>query len=64
MDNMTYNSNYYNEDYIPQTESIEFGCKFCWDNKKKQDKILTFFDQANNLRCCNYCPWCGRKYLS
>jgi hypothetical protein len=41
---------------------ITFGCKFCWDDRKKQDKKLMFFDQANNLRDCNYCPWCGRAY--
>ena len=40
----------------------EFGCFFCWDEKKKQEKILYFFDQANNLRTCDYCPKCGRKY--
>ena len=40
----------------------EFGCFFCWDDKKKQDKELWFFDAANNLKLCDYCPKCGRKY--
>ena len=40
----------------------EFGCFFCWDDKQKKDKILYFFDSANNLRECDYCPKCGRKY--
>lgn len=40
----------------------EFGCGFCWDKKKKRDKELFFLDAANNMRVCNYCPYCGRKY--
>ena len=41
----------------------EFGCFFCWDDRKKQEKAqLYFFDAANNLRACDYCPKCGRKY--
>ena len=40
----------------------EFGCGFCWDRKKKRDKELFFLDAANNMRICNYCPYCGRKY--
>lgn len=41
----------------------DFGCKFCWDNRKQQEKEpLYFFDAANNMRTCNYCPYCGRKY--
>lgn len=40
----------------------EFGCFFCWDDKKKQEKELWFFDAANNLKLCDYCPKCGRKY--
>lgn len=41
----------------------EFGCPYCWDNKKKKEKeYLWFFDAANNLRECDYCPKCGRKY--
>lgn len=44
------------------TAPAQIGCKFCWDEKRKQEKQLMFFDQANNLRVCNYCPWCGRAY--
>ncbi len=40
----------------------EYGCKFCWDKRTEKEKELTFFDAANNIRICNYCPWCGRKY--
>jgi hypothetical protein len=40
----------------------EIGCGFCWDSKKKKDKELFFLDKANNMRICNYCPSCGRKY--
>jgi hypothetical protein len=41
----------------------EFGCPYCWDARKKQEKpILFFFDAANNYRECDYCPKCGRKY--
>ena len=41
----------------------EFGCFYCWDARKKKDKpTLYFFDAANNLRECEYCPKCGRKY--
>lgn len=41
----------------------EFGCFYCWDRKRHQEKpILFFFDAANNLRECEYCPKCGRKY--
>ena len=41
---------------------IEFGCGFCWDKKKKKNKELFFLDAANNMRVCNFCPYCGRKY--
>lgn len=44
-----------------QTE-IDFGCNYCWDLKKKKEKELFFLDKANNMRICNYCPNCGRKY--
>lgn len=48
------------------TEQIyqgEIGCFYCYDNKKKKEKEeLYFFDAANNLRACEYCPKCGRKY--
>lgn len=41
----------------------DFGCFYCWDSRKKQDKSpFLFFDAANNLRKCEYCPKCGRKY--
>lgn len=58
----------YKEDYeemlspTDKITEIEFGCGFCWDKKKKQDKELFFLDAANNMRICNYCPYCGRKY--
>lgn len=41
---------------------IEIGCNFCWDRKKQQSKELFFLDAANNMRICNYCPYCGRDY--
>ena len=41
----------------------EFGCFYCWDKRSEKEKdILYFFDAANNLRECKYCPECGRKY--
>ena len=41
----------------------EFGCFYCWDNRNHKDKEqLYFFDAANNLKLCDYCPKCGRKY--
>lgn len=41
----------------------EFGCSYCWDSRKKKEKnVLWFLDAANNLRECDYCPKCGRKY--
>lgn len=41
----------------------EYGCSYCWDARKKQEKpVLFFFDAANNYRECEYCPKCGRKY--
>lgn len=49
------------EEEPTEEEYQEPTCTFCWDSRKKKDKNLTFFDQANNLRICNYCPWCGRK---
>ena len=52
---------YYNNKK-PQDE-YEFGCPFCWDLKRRREKDLFFFDQANNFRQCYYCPNCGRKYL-
>ena len=42
---------------------LDFGCPYCWDERKKQEKpVLYFFDAANNYRECKYCPRCGRKY--
>lgn len=40
----------------------EFGCEFCWDNRKKKDIEIFFFDRANNMRASNYCPSCGRQF--
>lgn len=41
----------------------EIGCFYCYDNKKHKEKEeLYFFDAANNLKVCDYCPKCGRKY--
>ena len=41
----------------------EFGCFYCWDSKyRKEKEQLYFFDAANNLKVCDYCPKCGRKY--
>ena len=41
---------------------IDFGCFYCWDKKREKEKELFFFDHANNLKLCQYCPVCGRKY--
>ena len=46
---------------IPEEEE-EYGCKFCWDRRKKKNKELFFLDAANNMRVCNFCPYCGREY--
>lgn len=43
-------------------EIEEFGCPYCWNKKKQQSKELYFFDAANNLRLCQFCPNCGRPY--
>lgn len=62
---------YYEEEYEEKESVIhpayraneqEFGCEFCWDNKKKKDFEIYFFDRANNMRICSYCPYCGRKF--
>lgn len=43
--------------------TFEIGCFYCYDSKRKKEKdALYFFDAANNLRECDYCPKCGRKY--
>lgn len=52
---------YYEEETAVESD-IEFGCKFCWDRKRKKEKELFFLDAANNMRICNYCPYCGRPY--
>ena len=59
----------YKEDYEEmisqepiQNIEVEFGCGYCWDKKKRKSKELFFLDAANNMRVCNYCPYCGRKY--
>ena len=58
---------YYNEEDIynePVAQPVEeeYGCRFCWDKRKKKAKELFFLDAANNMRVCNYCPYCGRSY--
>lgn len=55
---------YYEEEEEEQIVPVEteIGCGFCWDKKRKKDKELFFLDAANNMRVCNYCPYCGRKY--
>lgn len=56
---------YYEEDYVEEAtpvQELEYGCKFCWDGRVKKEKELFFFDQANNMRICLFCPNCGRKY--
>ena len=55
---------YYEEEEMTSNvvEAEEEYCDFCWDRKKKKDKELFFFDTANNLRICLYCPNCGRAY--
>ena len=43
--------------------TLEIGCFYCYDNKRKKEKEpLYFFDAANNLRECDFCPKCGRRY--
>lgn len=56
---------YYDDEYEETQqpiEEVEIGCGYCWDRKKKKEKELFFLDAANNMRVCNYCPYCGRKY--
>lgn len=43
----------------PQQEEEE-KCGFCYDNKHHANIDLYFFDRANNMRICKYCPNCGR----
>lgn len=65
---MKYYDDYYKEEEEMKekntSSSLEFGCQFCWDSRVKKEKELSFFDHANNLRICKYCPWCGRKYMT
>lgn len=43
--------------------SDEIGCFYCYDSKRgKEKERLYFFDAANNLKVCDFCPVCGRKY--
>ena len=43
--------------------TLEIGCSYCYDNKRKKEKSpLFFFDAANNYRECDFCPKCGRRY--
>ena len=56
---MKYEENNSNEEI---TMPEEYGCPFCWDKKKQQEKELYFFDHKSNLRLCYFCPNCGRKY--
>jgi len=54
---------YYEEEKETQPlVETEIGCGYCWDKKRKKNKELFFLDAANNMRVCNYCPYCGRKY--
>lgn len=61
---------FYNEESYYASQSVEtapinneeIGCGFCWDKKRKKEKELFFLDAANNMRICNFCPYCGRKY--
>lgn len=46
----------------PAEPDFIFGCGFCWDKKKNKSKELFFLDNANNMRVCLFCPYCGRKY--
>lgn len=46
-----------------RAQEQEFGCAYCYDNKTKQDIEIYFFDRANNMRICVFCPYCGRKIL-
>lgn len=63
---------YYEDDYddlTPQQKPAwqaheqEIGCGFCYDNRTKQNIELYFFDRANNMRLCTYCPSCGRELV-
>ena len=53
---------YYEEEQPIPVVAEEYGCGYCWDKKKNKEKELFFLDKANNMRPCDYCPKCGRKY--
>ena len=60
---------YYEEDDYEQQPATawraheqEIGCGYCWDARKKNNIELYFLDRANNMRVCDYCPSCGRKF--
>ena len=50
------------EQELQEEQEFQEVCKYCYDDKKKKDIDLYFFDRANNMRLCIYCPICGRKY--
>lgn len=52
------------EDYYADEQPVveELGCGYCWDKKRNKSKELFFLDAANNMRVCNFCPYCGREY--
>lgn len=53
---------YYKSQERQEEVREEYGCSYCWDRRKNKEKELFFLDNANNMRICNYCPSCGRKY--
>lgn len=57
---------YIAEDYLEEepVQTEEYGCKFCLDQRSGKEKELYFFDPANNMRLCKFCPWCGRVYTA
>ena len=61
-----YSEEYYDEKpkQIPsyRANKQDFGCEFCWDSRAKKNIEIYFFDRANNMRLCEYCPSCGRKF--
>jgi len=53
----------YEDYYATEQPAVEeFGCGYCWDRKRNKSKELFFLDAANNMRVCNFCPYCGREY--
>lgn len=61
---------YYDDDFYEEEKPIkqawrptiqEIGCGYCYDNRTKKDIEIYFFDRANNMRICDYCPSCGRQ---